>query len=86
MNGEDFRDWPWRYPRIRQRPATGWWSRTELCYEWSLQVPDTGTESYERHVMLGAMSLCRGAGAPESYTAFRQLLIEHPVLTRRGGG
>lgn len=55
---------------------------TQLCYEWALRVPDTRTELYERHVMLGAMSLCRGAGAPESYTAFRRLLIEHPVLTK----
>jgi hypothetical protein len=32
--------------------------------------------------MLGAISLCRSASAPESYTAFRRLLIERPVLTR----
>jgi hypothetical protein len=32
--------------------------------------------------MLGAINLCRGASAPESYTAFRRLLIERPVLTR----
>ncbi len=55
---------------------------TQLCYEWALRVFDTGTELYERHMMLGAMNLCRGADVPESYTAFRRLLIEHPVLTR----
>jgi pPIWI_RE three-gene island domain Y/REase associating with pPIWI_RE len=55
---------------------------TQLCYEWAVATRDTGTELYERHLMLGALDRCRGADAPESYTAFRRLLIERPVLTR----
>lgn len=55
---------------------------TQLCYEWALQVPDSGAEVFERQMMIGAISACRSAAAPESYTAFRRLLIERPVLTR----
>ena len=81
------RDWPLRLPPEQAAhgdrlldPHTR--TPTQLCYEWALRVQDAGTELYERQVMLGAISLCRGAGVPESYTTFRRLLIERPVLTR----
>jgi pPIWI_RE three-gene island domain Y len=69
---------------LGRRPAGGAaYSHTHpACHEWALRVPDTGAELYERQVMLGAISACRSAAAPESYTAFRRLLIERPVLTR----
>jgi hypothetical protein len=81
------RDWPLKLPPDEVAPGDRLIephtrTPTQLCYEWALRVADTGTELYEKQVMLGAMSLCRGANAPESYTAFRRLLIERPVLTR----
>jgi hypothetical protein len=81
------REWPLRLPPEQAAPSDRLLdphtrTPTQLCYEWALRVQDTGTELYEQHVMLSAISVCRSAGAPESYTAFRRLLIEHPVLTR----
>jgi hypothetical protein len=81
------REWPLHLPGDEAAPGDRMVephtrTPTQLCYEWALRVQDTGTELYERQVMLGAMSLCRGASAPESYTAFRRLLIEQPVLIR----
>jgi hypothetical protein len=55
---------------------------TQLCYEWAVDSPDTGTELYERLLMLRAMDACRSAASPASYTALRKLFIERPVLTR----
>lgn len=58
-------------------------TRTPLqqCLEWVIPAPDPVAEQFENELMGEAISQCRAAGAPESYTAFRRLLIKHPVLT-----
>lgn len=54
---------------------------TQLCHEWWIQRQDTAKVLFDRDIVHRAMKICRLAGSPESYTAFRRLLVEHPVLT-----
>ncbi|MFJ2033743.1 hypothetical protein [Streptosporangium sp. NPDC087985] len=54
---------------------------TQLCHEWWIRARDSAAEQYDRIVIHSAMRLCRESEAPESYTAFRRLLVERPVLT-----
>ncbi|MER7207472.1 hypothetical protein [Streptosporangium sp. NPDC000239] len=54
---------------------------TQLCHEWWVRARDSAAEQYDRTVIRWAMRLCRENEAPESYTAFRRLLVERPVLT-----
>lgn len=55
---------------------------SQLCHE--LAVPehgDSAARQYDRMVVHEAMRACRDASSPESYTAFRRLLVTRPVLT-----
>ena len=55
---------------------------TQLCGE--LEVKGAGNSTGRQYVQLvirEAMSACRAANSPESYTAFRRLLVTRPVLT-----
>ncbi|WP_330241084.1 restriction endonuclease-related protein [Streptomyces sp. NBC_00525] len=55
---------------------------TQLCGE--LEVKGVGNSTGRQYVQLvisEAMSACRAANSPQSYTAFRRLLVTRPVLT-----
>ncbi|MGX1808345.1 pPIWI_RE_Y domain-containing protein [Nocardia sp. NPDC055321] len=54
---------------------------TQLCHEWWVQGRDSAAAQFDRRVVRRAMQLCRDASSPESYTAFRRLLVTKPVLT-----
>jgi hypothetical protein len=54
---------------------------TRLCHEWWFKKADAATKQFDREVIHVALKLCRQAGLPESYTAFRLLLVDRPVLT-----
>lgn len=54
---------------------------TQQCFEWVISAPDAAAEAFENQLMEEALTVCRAAKAPESYTAFRRLLITRPVLT-----
>lgn len=55
---------------------------TQLCGE--LEVKGVGNSTGRQYVQLvisEAMSACRAVNSPQSYTAFRRLLVTRPVLT-----
>ncbi|OMI40253.1 HU-CCDC81 and SPOR domain-containing protein [Streptomyces sparsogenes] len=55
---------------------------TQLCHELAVKgVGDSTGRQYDRLVIHEAMRACRDASSPESYTAFRRLLVTRPVLT-----
>jgi hypothetical protein len=54
---------------------------TQQCFEWAISAPDAAAEEFENQLMEEALTVCRAARAPQSYTAFRRLLITQPVLT-----
>ncbi|MDT0548221.1 pPIWI_RE_Y domain-containing protein [Streptomyces lonegramiae] len=55
---------------------------TQLCHELAVRgVGDSTGRQYDRLVIHEAMRACRDASSPESYTAFRRLLVTRPVLT-----
>lgn len=54
---------------------------TQQCFEWVIAAPDAAAEEFENQLMSEALTTCRAAKAPDSYTAFRRLLITQPVLT-----
>jgi hypothetical protein len=54
---------------------------TQSCAEWALSAPDATAEQFEQLLMEEAIAACRAARSPETYTAFRRLLITRPVLT-----
>ncbi|MCM6774510.1 hypothetical protein NDR87_13765 [Nocardia sp. CDC159] len=54
---------------------------TQQCLEWAIAARDAAAEQFENELMIGVIGECRTAQAPQSYTAFRRLLITRPVLT-----
>ena len=54
---------------------------TQTCLEWARDAANVQAELFENAVIEEALATCRSARAPESYTAFRRLLISKPVLT-----
>ncbi|MFE9570404.1 hypothetical protein ACFYMW_18125 [Streptomyces sp. NPDC006692] len=54
---------------------------TQQCFEWAVSAADAAAEQFENQLIGEALALSRAAGSPESYTAFRRLLITRPVLT-----
>ncbi|WP_432003286.1 Fis family transcriptional regulator [Streptomyces sioyaensis] len=54
---------------------------TELVREWWVHRRDSLARLHDREVVRWALRKCKEAGLPESYTAFRRLLVERPVLT-----
>ena len=54
---------------------------TQLCHEWWVEARDTAAAQFDRAVLHTALRLCRQASSPESYRAFRGLLVNRPVLT-----
>jgi len=79
-------DWPLSLPADLET-ADGFlvdaqtWFPTQACIEWAVPVRDPAAEQFENLLMEEAIETCRAARAPESYTAFRKLLITRPVLT-----
>lgn len=58
-------------------------SATQECLELMLpNAADPFTEKFENGIIRRVFDACRMARSPESYVAFRRLLVEHPVLTR----
>ncbi|CAM5679942.1 MULTISPECIES: hypothetical protein [Streptomyces] len=54
----------------------------QLCHELAVRgYGDSTGRQYDRLVIHEAMRACRAMSAPESYTAFRRLLVTRPVLT-----
>ncbi|MFB7587731.1 hypothetical protein [Streptomyces sp. NPDC056169] len=55
---------------------------TQLCHELAVRgYGDSTGRQYDRLVIHEALRSCRAVSAPESYTAFRRLLVTRPVLT-----
>ena len=54
---------------------------TQLCHEWALNTRDSAADEYDQLVIRSAFQLCRQYGDAESYTEFRRLLVNQPVLT-----
>ncbi|MFC6083752.1 pPIWI_RE_Y domain-containing protein [Sphaerisporangium aureirubrum] len=54
---------------------------SQLCQEWKVRGWDSAAEQYDRAIIREALRMCRESESPESYTAFRRLLVEKPVLT-----
>lgn len=54
---------------------------TELCHEWAKRGPDTAGEHLDREVIHAALRMCQEYGEERSYSAFRALLVDRPVLT-----
>lgn len=79
-------DWPLDLPEDAFGPADFLVDRdsgtpTQLCHEWWVQGRDSAAAQYDRRVISWAMRLCRDASSPESYTEFRRVLVDQPVLT-----
>ncbi len=54
----------------------------QLCHELAVNgYGGSRARQYDRLVIHEAMRLCRALSEPESYTAFRRLLVDRPVLT-----
>ncbi|ADL46100.1 HU-CCDC81 and SPOR domain-containing protein [Micromonospora aurantiaca (nom. illeg.)] len=54
---------------------------TQRCYEWEVSGPDAAAELFENEIIRTVFAQCETARSPQSYTAFRRLLIDKPVLT-----
>lgn len=53
---------------------------SQLCYEWMVDAPDATADLIEQDLLLDAIATCRDRNLPQSYVAFRRLLIEQPVI------
>jgi hypothetical protein len=78
--------WPWTLPEdidgaetLLVDPDTR--TPTQQCWEWRVAARDVAAEQVENELMLDAIAESRAANVPDSYTAFRRLLIRQPVLT-----
>ncbi|MCT2584648.1 pPIWI_RE_Y domain-containing protein [Actinophytocola gossypii] len=79
-------EWPWVLPNDFDGGAAFLVDAltrtpTQQCWEWRVAARDVAAEQVENQLMGEAIAQCRAAKAPESYTAFRRLLIRQPVLT-----
>lgn len=79
-------DWPLALPddlvaADRYLVDRGTGGPTQHCFEWAISARDPAAEQFENQLIEEALTRCRTASAPESYTAFRRLLTERPVLT-----
>lgn len=54
---------------------------TATCEAWARTGGDVEADLSEERLLLNVIGVCKGANAPETYTAFRRLLIEQPVMT-----
>lgn len=56
---------------------------TSICEEWAIASADIEAELTQQQLLLNVMQVCQSADAPDSYVAFRRLLIDQPVLTEQ---
>ncbi|MFC4909900.1 hypothetical protein [Actinomadura gamaensis] len=82
-------DWPLDLPDLLVGPGDRLLDRdsgrpTELCHEWAAHGRDSAGRLCDREVFDRAMRACREYGEPDSYTAFRDMLVNRPVLTHGG--
>ncbi|MBX9386928.1 hypothetical protein ACFPZ0_00670 [Streptomonospora nanhaiensis] len=54
---------------------------TQFCHEWWVRGSDSAAAHFDRQIVRGAIRVCRELEEPRSYTAFRDLLVNRPVLT-----
>jgi len=54
---------------------------TQSCYEWTIKSNNAAAEKFENLLIAEVLEECRRRKSPESYTAFRELLITKPTLT-----
>jgi hypothetical protein len=54
---------------------------TQMCYEWEVAGFDAAAELFENEIIRSVFAQCEAARSPQSYTAFRYLLVNRPVLT-----
>jgi len=54
---------------------------TRICDGWACAKPDVEAELGEQHLIRSVFQTCMEANNTTAYTAFRSLLIQHPVLT-----
>lgn len=85
-NSRPIEDWPLRLPTDAFCPQDFLVDPdalvpTQLCHEWWIQRPDAAGAQFDKEVVHTAMKLCQQSSSPESYTAFRLLLVDRPVLT-----
>ncbi|WP_154760247.1 pPIWI_RE_Y domain-containing protein [Amycolatopsis pithecellobii] len=79
-------EWPWTLPDDFDGASAflvdgSTRTPTQQCWEWRIVARDVAAEQVENQLMREAIAACQAAHAPESYTAFRRLLIRQPVLT-----
>ncbi|MFE2108879.1 hypothetical protein ACFXAF_23865 [Kitasatospora sp. NPDC059463] len=56
---------------------------TQICHELALGGIDPTAQQVGRQAMADAAEICREDDSPETYLAFRELLVNRPVLTGR---
>lgn len=56
-------------------------SPSSVCDEWAIVSADVEAELTQKQLLLNVMQVCQSAESPDSYVAFRRLLISQPVLT-----
>ncbi len=54
---------------------------TNICESWACTSVDVEADLSERQYITSALEICRAYGEPDTYVAFRRLLIEQPVMT-----
>ena len=84
LAAEPFGDWPIQLPDADVDPdesLLAYGKPTATCEELGSLRGDVEGEMRQNALMYAVMDKTRAAGAPESYVAFRKLLIERPVLT-----
>ncbi|WP_460772051.1 pPIWI_RE_Y domain-containing protein [Nocardiopsis nanhaiensis] len=79
-------DWPLNLPPEVVPPETllidpETQTPSQQCGEWAISSRSAVSEVYQNTIMRGALDSARSLEAPETYTAFRRLLIERPVMT-----
>ncbi|MCP2261363.1 hypothetical protein LX15_005087 [Streptoalloteichus tenebrarius] len=79
-------EWPLRLPE--ELTAIEWYLvdaetrvPTQQCLEWVVFAPNVAAEQFENELLGEALARSRAGNAPQTYVAFRRLLIERPVLT-----
>jgi hypothetical protein len=81
-----FGRWPFR-PGVEamgdEETMLLWGKPTQTCLEWAVFSGDVEGEVRERLRIQGVLDVCKAHGSPETYVAFRQLLVEQPAMSAR---
>ena len=84
LAGEPFAEWPVALDGADVDPdesLLAYGRPNETCQELGALRGDVEGELRENALLLGVLDRTRAAGAPDSYVAFRRLLIEHPAIS-----